>query len=118
MYILGAEPIQSQGRAKTPPPASSKTDQEAIDATTRQQKPQLDVGQQLTNVFSGLKLPWQGGNGANAKDQQVGPLSLWCPAGCLVFGMAPCESVRKRFTSTWQNNGCNECLGRAMFVRQ
>lgn len=48
--------------------------QQAKQATSKAasgaQQPASDLGQQLSNVFGGVKLPWQQGNGVS-KQQQV-----------------------------------------------
>ncbi len=52
-------------------PAKQATAKAASGAQQDTQQPAFDLGQQLTNVFGGLKLPWQQGNGVSGKQQQV-----------------------------------------------
>ncbi len=56
---------QSAGPAQQAKQATAKA------ASSAQQGTQQDLGQQLSNVFGGLKLPWQQGNGSSSKPQQV-----------------------------------------------
>lgn len=57
--------FQFAGPAKQAKQATAKA------ASSAQQGTQQDLGKQLGNVFGGLKLPWQQGNGASSKPQQV-----------------------------------------------
>jgi hypothetical protein len=52
-------------------PAKQAKQATAKAASSAQQGTQQDLGKQLGNVFGGLKLPWQQGNGASSKPQQV-----------------------------------------------
>ena len=71
-HIGIAEPAQpgKQAAAKAAAPAK-QAQRAASDAASGAQKPAVDLGKQLTNAFSGLKLPWQQGNGVSASQQQV-----------------------------------------------
>ena len=57
--------FKSAGPAKQAKQATAKA------ASSAQQGTQQDLGQQLSNVLGGLKLPWQQGNGISSKPQQV-----------------------------------------------